>query len=233
MQPEDAEVAAGQAQHDAAHARGADGALHADKQASTRQRAGGSRRAAQSLLLTHHRCRRGPGRVCGAHQGQGRTPPPFRTPTTTADEDQDEFAEHFKRIRPPNVLITTSYKVTGTMYRFISELLEVRPPLGTPRPPPSPHALGCWTMPGAARVVPTAHPPRPALSCPCPHVPTMDAHHHIGPTMLLPRPRRPQVLPCATYYKRQGYPLKKIVEYAKNRDFTDLMVRRVSRNSAC
>lgn len=28
-----------------------------------------------------------------------------------ADEDQDEFAEHFKRIRPPNVLITTSYKV--------------------------------------------------------------------------------------------------------------------------
>jgi hypothetical protein len=34
-----------------------------------------------------------------------------------------------------------------------------------------------------------------------------------------------QVLPCATYYKRQGYPLKKIVEYASNRDFTDLMVR--------
>lgn len=73
-----------------------------------------------------------------------------------ADEDQDEFAEHFKRVRPPNVLITTSYKVTGVAYRFISELLEV--------------------------------------------------------------------LPCATYYKRQGYPLKKIVEYARNRDFTDLMV---------
>ena len=34
-----------------------------------------------------------------------------------------------------------------------------------------------------------------------------------------------QVLPCATYYKRQGYPLKKIVEYARNRDFTDMMVR--------
>ncbi|PRW33197.1 Ribosome production factor 1 [Chlorella sorokiniana] len=73
-----------------------------------------------------------------------------------ADEDQDEFAEHFKRVRPPHVLITTSYKVTGIMYKFISELLEV--------------------------------------------------------------------LPCATYYKRQGYPLKKIVEYAKNREFTDLMV---------
>jgi ribosome production factor 1 len=43
-----------------------------------------------------------------------------------ADEDQDEFAEHFTRVRPPNVLITTSYKVTGLMYRFISELLEVR-----------------------------------------------------------------------------------------------------------
>lgn len=33
------------------------------------------------------------------------------------------------------------------------------------------------------------------------------------------------MLPCATYYKRQGYPLKKIVQYAANRDFTDLMVR--------
>lgn len=40
-----------------------------------------------------------------------------------------------------------------------------------------------------------------------------------------PSPPGAQVLPCATYYKRQGYPLKKIVEYAKNRDFTDLMVR--------
>ena len=27
--------------------------------------------------------------------------------------------------RPPNVLITTSYKVTGLAYRFIAELLEV------------------------------------------------------------------------------------------------------------
>ena len=47
-----------------------------------------------------------------------------------ADEDQDEFAEHFRRVRPPNVLITTSYKVTGVMYKFVSELLEVsvRPP---------------------------------------------------------------------------------------------------------
>ncbi len=41
------------------------------------------------------------------------------------DEDQDEFAEHFKRVRPPHVLITTSYKVTGIMYKFISELMEV------------------------------------------------------------------------------------------------------------
>lgn len=44
---------------------------------------------------------------------------------STPDEDQDEFAEHFKRVRPPHVLITTSYKVTGIMYKFISELLEV------------------------------------------------------------------------------------------------------------
>lgn len=32
------------------------------------------------------------------------------------------------------------------------------------------------------------------------------------------------VLPCATYYERQGFPLKKIVQYASNRDFTDLVV---------
>lgn len=65
-------------------------------------------------------------------------------------------AAHFKRERPPNVLITTCYKPTGIMYRFISELLEV--------------------------------------------------------------------LPNAVYYKRAGYALKKIVQYAKNRDFTDLIV---------
>ena len=33
-----------------------------------------------------------------------------------------------------------------------------------------------------------------------------------------------EVLPAATYYKRSGYPLKKIVEYASNRGFTDLLV---------
>jgi len=33
-----------------------------------------------------------------------------------------------------------------------------------------------------------------------------------------------EVLPCATFYKRKGYSLKKIVEYASVREFTDLMV---------
>jgi ribosome production factor 1 len=32
------------------------------------------------------------------------------------------------------------------------------------------------------------------------------------------------VLPCAEYYKRQGFPLKKIVAFASNRDFSDLLV---------
>lgn len=32
------------------------------------------------------------------------------------------------------------------------------------------------------------------------------------------------VLPCAEYYKRQGFPLKKIVKYAANRDYSDLLV---------
>uniref|UniRef100_A0A7S0RIG7 Brix domain-containing protein n=1 Tax=Chlamydomonas leiostraca TaxID=1034604 RepID=A0A7S0RIG7_9CHLO len=73
-----------------------------------------------------------------------------------ADEEQDEFAEHFANARPPKVLITTCYKPSKVMYTFISELLET--------------------------------------------------------------------LPHAEYYKRQGFPLKKIVDFAKNRDFTDLMV---------
>ena len=73
-----------------------------------------------------------------------------------ADEEFDEFAEHFANIRPPNVLITTCYKPSGVMYKFITDLLET--------------------------------------------------------------------LPTVTYYKRQGYPMKKIVEYASNRGFTDIMV---------
>lgn len=37
-------------------------------------------------------------------------------------------------------------------------------------------------------------------------------------------PTQQEVLPHAEYYKRQGFPLKKIVEFASNRGFTDLMV---------
>ena len=33
-----------------------------------------------------------------------------------------------------------------------------------------------------------------------------------------------EVFPNATFYKRQGFPLKKIVEYATNREFTDIVV---------
>lgn len=32
------------------------------------------------------------------------------------------------------------------------------------------------------------------------------------------------VLPCAEYYKRQGFPLKKIVSFAAKRDYSDLLV---------
>lgn len=32
------------------------------------------------------------------------------------------------------------------------------------------------------------------------------------------------MFPCATYYKRQGYPLKKIIQYASKREFTDVVV---------
>lgn len=32
------------------------------------------------------------------------------------------------------------------------------------------------------------------------------------------------MLPCAEYYKRQGFPLKKIVAFAANRDYSDLLV---------
>ncbi|KAI8466209.1 MAG: anticodon-binding protein [Monoraphidium minutum] len=33
-----------------------------------------------------------------------------------------------------------------------------------------------------------------------------------------------ETLPCAEYYKRQGFPLKKIVQFAGNREYTDLIV---------
>lgn len=32
------------------------------------------------------------------------------------------------------------------------------------------------------------------------------------------------VLPCAEYYKRQGFSLKKVVDFAANRDYSDLLV---------
>ncbi|KAK9812650.1 hypothetical protein WJX72_001266 [[Myrmecia] bisecta] len=73
-----------------------------------------------------------------------------------ADEAEDEFAEHFANMRPPNVLLTTCYKPSGIMYKFLADMLEV--------------------------------------------------------------------FPCAQYYKRQGFPLKKIVNYATNRGFTDVVV---------
>jgi ribosome production factor 1 len=73
-----------------------------------------------------------------------------------ADEAEDEFAEHFSAARPPNVLLTTCYKPSGVMFKFIADMLET--------------------------------------------------------------------LPTVTYYKRQGFPLKKIVQYAANRGFTDVMV---------
>ena len=43
------------------------------------------------------------------------------------DEATDEFAEHFDRSRPPKVLITTCYKPSGIMYKFLAEMLQVRP----------------------------------------------------------------------------------------------------------
>ena len=80
-----------------------------------------------------------------------------------ADEGDDEFAAHFASARPPNVLLTTCYKPSAVMYKFLSEMLEV--------------------------------------------------------------------LPAATYYKRGGFALKKIVEYAAARGFTDLAVFNEDRKS--
>ena len=41
------------------------------------------------------------------------------------DEATDEFADHFDRSRPPKVLITTCYKPSGIMYKFLAEMLQV------------------------------------------------------------------------------------------------------------
>lgn len=78
---------------------------------------------------------------------EGRTPDPVMLPRTIervrerddsmvdpqgdeevdADEDQDEFAEHFRKIRPPKVLITTSYRPGRRVKQFILEMLRVFP----------------------------------------------------------------------------------------------------------
>mmetsp|Transcript_6379 Transcript_6379/g.17852 ORF Transcript_6379/g.17852 Transcript_6379/m.17852 type:complete len:365 (-) Transcript_6379:419-1513(-) len=44
-----------------------------------------------------------------------------------ADEATDEFAAHFNCERPPNVLLTTCYKPSKVMFKFLSELLLTFP----------------------------------------------------------------------------------------------------------
>ncbi len=41
-----------------------------------------------------------------------------------AAEADDEFADHFARARAPKVLVTTCYRPTAAMYRFLTELLQ-------------------------------------------------------------------------------------------------------------
>jgi len=41
-----------------------------------------------------------------------------------AAEADDEFADHFTRARAPKVLVTTCYRPTAAMYRFLTELLQ-------------------------------------------------------------------------------------------------------------
>ena len=43
-----------------------------------------------------------------------------------AAEAEDEFADHFTRARAPKVLVTTCYRPTAAMYRFLTELLQAR-----------------------------------------------------------------------------------------------------------
>lgn len=40
-----------------------------------------------------------------------------------AEEEQDEFAAHFRSERPPHVLLTTCYTCTGVMYKFCADLM--------------------------------------------------------------------------------------------------------------
>lgn len=40
-----------------------------------------------------------------------------------------------------------------------------------------------------------------------------------------------QVLPAAQFYKRAGFPLKKIIEYAARRDYSDVLVVNEDRKS--
>jgi ribosome production factor 1 len=48
------------------------------------------------------------------------------------ENEQDEFAEHFQNLRPPHVLLTTSFKATSVMYKFCSDLMVRTPSTSLP-----------------------------------------------------------------------------------------------------
>lgn len=71
--------------------------------------------------LAHERTSR------GGKGMDGRPPPPhrFHPPNAALDDSpRPVCAEHFSRTRPPHVLVTSCFKPSGIMYKFIADLLE-------------------------------------------------------------------------------------------------------------
>ncbi len=130
------------------------------------------------------------------------------------------------------MLLTTCYKPTKIMYTFLTEMLVW---LGIQQLAIAPHELfdGQRRRSGWA-----ALPMLPGFASPFHGAPlgrtASGAHGRSvqskvdSPVMAwLSSPANlpaQELLPGAEYYKRNGFPLKKIIKFARNRDYTDLIV---------
>ena len=113
-------------------------------------------------------------------------------------------AEYFRRESRPKVLLTTNYKPSAIMYAFIADMLEVLPDATYYK-----RQVGCLMRPANAAA--------PCISgCQAAEEPVSQGGAD--------PPLGGLCAPADLALLLQGFPLKKIVQYASNRGFTDLMV---------
>lgn len=130
-------------------------------------------------------------------------------------------AEHFQTVRPPNVLLTTCYKPSGIMYKFLAEMLEVLPCATYYKRQVTFCGSPTWAHPGTC-------------TCTLQLVGFMHGRQHLqerkNGMYLYQVDMSIGIYQCCVECS-QGYALKKICEYATNRGFTDVIVFNEDRKS--